>query len=104
MIPRYTEITGYVNGTMQLQPAKFKIAPAPPSITRLQITSDPPRAEISVDGNFVGSTPSEIEIAEGLHTIIISKAHCRIWERTLVVSGGKMTLAATLYPTAIKLR
>jgi PEGA domain len=104
MIPRYTEITGYVNGTMQLESAKFKTAPVPPAITRLQITSNPSGAEVSVDGNFVGSTPSEIEIAQGLHTITISKARCRTWERTLVVSAGKVTVAATLYPTAIKLR
>ncbi len=104
MIPRDTEITGYVNGTMQLESAKFKTTPVPPTITRLQITSNPSGAEVSVDGNFVGSTPSEIEIAQGLHTITISKTRCRTWERTLEVSAGKVTVAATLYPTAIKLR
>src|ERR1700690_2091762 len=104
MIPRYTEITGYVNGTMQLESAKFKTTPLPPAITRLQITSHPSGAEVSVDGSFVGNTPSEIEIAPGLHTITVSKVHCRTWERTLVVSAGTVTVAATLYPTAIKLR
>jgi len=103
-IAKDAEITAYVNGTMQLESAKFKTTPVPPAITRLQITSNPSGAEVSVDGNFVGSTPSEIEIAQGLHTITISKARCRTWERTLVVSAGKVTVAATLYPTAIKLR
>ncbi|MGA2905352.1 MAG: PEGA domain-containing protein [Candidatus Korobacteraceae bacterium] len=105
MFERDTEITAHVNGTMQLDLAKFRTTPTPPVNTRLQIISHPPGAEISVDGNFVGSTPSEIEIAQGLHTITISKAGCRTWERTLVVPAGKVTtLAATLYPTAIKLR
>jgi PEGA domain len=104
MIERDTEITAYVNGTMQLDLAKFKTTPVPPAITRLQITSHPSGAEISVDGNFVGSTPSEIVIAQGLHTITVSKRGCRTWERTLVVPAGKVTVAATLYPTAITLR
>ena len=104
MIERGTEITAYVNGTMQLESAKFKTTPVPPAITRLQITSNPSGAEVSVDGNFVGSTPSEIDIARGSHTITVSKRGCRTWERTLVVSAGKVTVAATLYPTAIKLR
>lgn len=110
MIPRDTEITGYVIGTMQLDPAKFtttsNIAPVPSNSTSawLEITSDPSGAEVSVDGNFVGRTPSEIEITQGRHTITLSKAGCRTWERKLVIPAGKMTLAATLYPTAIKLR
>jgi hypothetical protein len=104
MIPRDTEITAFVNGTMHLESVKFKTAPVPPAVTRLHITSDPSGAGVWVDGNFVGNTPSEIEIAQGSHTITISKARCRTWEHTLVVSADKVTVAATLYPTAIKLR
>jgi hypothetical protein len=104
MIPRDTEITGYVVTAMQLDPAQFKTASLPPAITRLQITSQPSGAQVSVDGSFVGRTPSEIEVAQGLHTITISKPGCRTWERTLELSAGQMTLAATLYPATLKLR
>lgn len=87
-IPKGTEITAYVNGNMPLDPAKFSPA-APPSFTmtvspgpssqssqtnaQLEITSNPSGAEISVDGNFVGDTPSELAVAAGVHTITISK-------------------------------
>lgn len=104
MIPRDTEITGYTITTMQLEPARFKTIPAPPAMTRLQITSHPSGAEVSVDGNFVGRTPAQIEIAQGVHTITLSKAGCRTWERTLAVSAATVTVAAMLYSTAIKLR
>ena len=109
MIPRDTEITGYVVTTMQLDPGKFVTTsnaalPSSPTTAHLEITSDPPWAEIWVDGILVGSTPLEIDSAPGRHTITISKAGCRAWERTLVLSAGRMTLAATLYPTALKLR
>src|ERR1039457_7379141 len=93
MIPRDTEITGYVVTAMQLDPGKFVTTsnPAAPTRAQLEITSDPSGAQISVDGNFLGRTPAEIDIAPGRHTITISKPGCRAWERTLEVSAGKMT-------------
>jgi hypothetical protein len=110
MIPRDTEITGYVVTSMQLDPGKFTTTshlaavPSNPTTAHLEITSEPPWAEIWVDGILVGSTPLEIDSAPGRHTITISKAGCRAWERTLVLSAGKMTMAVTLYPATLKLR
>jgi hypothetical protein len=109
MIPRDTEITGYVVDAMQLDPAKFTAAPnlavvlANPISAQLEITSDPSGARVSVDGNYVDRTPSAIELAPGRHTITLLKGGFRKWERTLDLSAGKMTLAATLYPKEIKL-
>ena len=110
-IPKGTEITAYVNGNMPLDPVKFApVAPAPtnvaassavtsqstPTNARLEITSNPAGAEISVDGNFVGDTPSELAVAAGIHTITISKHGYKPWERKLTVSSGKVTVAAEL--------
>jgi len=110
-IPKGTEITAYVNGNMPLDPVKFA-AVAPPSFTmtvsptpssqsnqanaQLEITSNPSGAEISVDGNFVGDTPSEMAVAAGVHTITISKHGYKPWERKLTVSSGKVSVAAEL--------
>ena len=63
---------------------------------QLAITSNPPGAEVSVDGNFVGNTPSEIGLAAGLHTVTISKRGYKTWERKLTVSSGKVTVTAEL--------
>ena len=95
-IPKGTEITAYVNGDMKLDLAKFQpAAEAPvvasvvqPSTGKLQLASDPPGADIEVDGSFVGNTPSEIEIAAGDHTVSVKKAGFKNWERNLKVSGG----------------
>jgi len=110
-IPKGTEITAYVNGNMPLDPVKFApISPATsnivassagasqstPTNARLEITSNPAGAEISVDGNFVGDTPSELAVATGIHTITISKHGYKPWDRKLTVSGGKVTVAAEL--------
>ncbi|HZP23204.1 MAG TPA: PEGA domain-containing protein [Terriglobales bacterium] len=101
-----TIISAYVNGAMPLDQEKFKAAPAPAPSTmaRLWITSHPAAAEIAVDGNVVGSTPSEIQLTPGQHTIRISKAGCRTWERTVTLSSGKSAMNADLYPAEIKLR
>ena len=62
----------------------------------LEITSNPGGADISVDDNFVGDTPSELAVAPGVHTITISKHGYKPWERKLTVSSGKVSVTAEL--------
>ena len=45
-------------------------------------------ADIEVDGNFVGNTPSDVQVAEGDHTITVKKAGFQNWEKKLKVSAG----------------
>jgi hypothetical protein len=99
-IPKGTEVTAYVNGDLKLDIAKFQPnAPAPqtvattpvsnaPTSGRLQLESNPPGADIEVDGSFVGNTPSDIQVAEGDHTITVKKAGFKDWERKLKITGG----------------
>src|ERR1039458_2469495 len=104
-IPKGTEITAYVNGDMKLDLAKFQTA-APASdvaqsaaangapenkasvSAKLQMGSDPPGADIEVDGSFVGNTPSDVQVAEGDHTVTVKKTGFKDWERKLKVTGG----------------
>jgi len=110
-ISKGTEITAYVNGAMPLDPSKFAPVATPASNeatsttvssqssrtnAQLDITSNPAGAEIAVDGNFVGDTPSELAVAAGDHTITISKHGYKPWERKLTVSNGKITVSAEL--------
>src|SRR6202050_873421 len=96
-IPKGTEITAYVNGDVKLDIAKFQPA-APtdavaqsgaangggeggaPASAKLQLGSDPPGADIEVDGSFVGNTPSDVQIAEGEHTVTVKKTGFKDWE------------------------
>ncbi|MGB8012388.1 MAG: PEGA domain-containing protein [Terriglobales bacterium] len=59
-----------------------------PASARLQIDSTPPGADIEVDGSFVGNTPSDLQLTEGDHTIVIKKSGFKNWERKLKSSGG----------------
>jgi hypothetical protein len=45
-------------------------------------------AEITVDGKFVGSTPSEIEIGAGTHAVTFSMPGFSEWKRDLTVTAG----------------
>jgi len=73
-------------------PSSAGTAPA----TELSLSSTPPGADITVDGDFVGNTPSTFDVALGDHTIAVSLDGYRPWERKIHTSGGKITLAATL--------
>lgn len=100
-IPKGTEITAYINGDMKLDIAKFQPAPAiqqtssdtggPAAVStsaKLQMESNPPGADIEVDGSFVGNTPSDVQVPDGEHTITVKKAGFKDWERKMKVSGG----------------
>jgi hypothetical protein len=101
-IPKGTEVTAYVNGDMRLDLAKFQQgAPANTPVqsavassssgsvsAKLQMESDPPGADIEIDGSFVGDTPSDVQVAEGEHTVLVKKTGFKDWGRKLKVSGG----------------
>lgn len=99
-IPKGTEVTAYVNGDMKLDLAKFQppsqeqqasnAAPTPAALSsaKIQMESDPPGADIELDGSFVGNTPSDVQVGEGDHTIKVKKSGFKDWERTLKVSAG----------------
>jgi hypothetical protein len=66
-----------------------------------EISSDPLGADIEIDGNFVGSTPSSVGIVAGEHTLRVSKSGYKKWERTLKSSTGKIKIAALLEPIPV---
>ena len=51
----------------------------------VQFSSEPGGADIYVDGDFVGSTPSKISLAPGEHTIKISRSGYTAWERKMKI-------------------
>jgi len=107
-IPKGTEITAYINGDMKLDVAKFQpsqpattlaastSSPAAAAQSQLQISSDPAGADIEVDGNYVGNTPSTVAAAAGQHEISIQKNGFKPWQRKITVSAGQINVVAQL--------
>jgi hypothetical protein len=70
--------------------------PPKTSAAKLSITSNPSGADIEIDGSFVGNTPSEIHVNPGDHTVSVSKAGYKPWQRNLKATGGTVSLSAEL--------
>jgi hypothetical protein len=100
-MPKGAEFTAYVSGDVRMDIAKFTQpvtgstlqavagSPAVASATaKVALESNPAGADIEVDGKFVGSTPSEVQLTEGEHTISVKKTGYKDWERKLTVSSG----------------
>jgi hypothetical protein len=101
-IPQGTEITAFVQGDMHLDMAKFgavptTVASAPAAQqASLVVESNPPGADIEIDGAFVGSTPSTVTVTPGEHEISVKKKGFSTWTRKMNVSGASAHLNAEL--------
>ena len=108
-IPKGTEIAAYIAGDTPLDPEKFTQQVAtnlsvtsPPAsdvsqVSTVSIKSDPAGAEITIDGKFVGTTPSSVQLQPGDHSIAIEKVGFKSWLKTMTIAaGGSVNLDATL--------
>jgi hypothetical protein len=79
-------------------------APAAPAVqesvagqVRCSFTSTPSGADITLDGKYVGSTPSAIIVGAGAHTVVFSMPGFAPWTRELTVAAGSdLTVNAIL--------
>ena len=110
-IPKGTEVTAYINGDVSLDPKKYDSSLAGQTnstagmttsadSSSLSVKSTPGGADIMVDGKFAGSTPSNLQLKTGEHTISVKKAGYILWERTITLNaGGNITVDAALEKT-----
>lgn len=68
------------------------------TISKLSVTSNPDSAEIEVDGELMGTTPSVLELGVGEHTIVLRKTGYRLWQRKMKVVTGEIKLNGDLEP------
>lgn len=69
---------------------------ASPVGAKVQVSSNPSGADIEVDGDFVGNTPSAIHLSPGEHMLAVKKSGYKAWERKIKVTGGDISLSAEL--------
>jgi hypothetical protein len=112
-VPKGTEITAYVNGNVELastkgeagrtaMPAPLPVNPAPlaglleaktpPSAdpSTVIIKSNPDGGEIEIDGKFVGSTPSTVQLSPGDHAVVVQQAGFKMWQRKIAINSGSI--------------
>ncbi len=104
-IPQGTEFVAYVNGDVPLElgslqtasiGAKNAAAAFAQSATELRITSFPDLAEIEIDGKFIGTTPCDVVVRSGEHSIAVRLAGFKIWRRTVTAAGDKLSFKVRL--------
>ncbi len=72
-------------------------ASATQGTVKCSFSSSPPGAEVTVDGKYVGSTPSVLTLSTGNHTVEVSLPGFAQWKRELTVSpGSELTVNAVL--------
>jgi hypothetical protein len=93
---------------MKLDMAKFAavnapgapviLAPTAPAAQTSSLTIDAsmPNCDIEVDGNFVGSTPSTLNLPPGKHDIVVKKSGYQDWTRSMMVDGGAVRVSADM--------
>lgn len=81
-----------------VQTTALKPPPAQSSVvtSAVWVTSTVPGAQIFVDEDFVGNTPSTINVTAGKHVITVKKSGFQDWVRIVDFSAGSIALDAEL--------
>jgi len=101
-----TEISAYIDGDREFAlTAPPSPEPAVPQINAAQsgtvtFQSEPNGADITIDGKFVGTTPSSLQLTAGDHSVVIEKAHFASWKRTMTIAAGSSANARATLDTA----
>ena len=86
-------------GTYRGEPAvpteKERTAPRQTRQAMVHVTSSPSQADIFVDGKFFGSTPSDITLAAGEHTVKVT-AGGKEWSRMVQITAGEIRIHAEI--------
>lgn len=84
-----------------IAPASVASVPVTPAsntlaTTSVAVESSVKGADIEMDGQFLGSTPSTITVTPGQHTIVVKKKGYRDWKRTMNVTNGRLHVTADM--------
>lgn len=80
-------------------PSPAPVLPPAPARVSVPFSSSPSAADIQIDSEFVGSTPSTLRVSVGAHTILITKVGYLPWSRRINVSAdSQITVHADLTP------
>ncbi|MGA2982985.1 MAG: PEGA domain-containing protein [Terriglobia bacterium] len=96
-------------GLIEVSQEDYKARKAPPetsavpptqsaTVSKLSVTSNPDNAEIEVDGELMGTTPSVLDLSVGEHTIVLRKTGYKLWQRRMKVVTGEIKLNGDLEP------
>jgi hypothetical protein len=65
-------------------------------VSSITVDASAPNCDIEVDGSFMGSTPSTLNLAPGKHVIVVKKAGYKDWTRSMTVASGTIRVSADM--------
>ena len=83
-LPYQTEVE--IEGRRVEQSVAAELSPAWAMVI---VTSEPPSADIMLDGTTLGQSPSTIEVLQGEHTIGLKKKGFKLWRSDIEVTAGQ---------------
>jgi hypothetical protein len=86
---------GYGQGGYGGTPAPTATAASVPQ-SSITVDASVPNCDIEVDGNFMGTTPSTVNLAPGKHQIVVKKTGYQDWSRSMMVASGTVRLSAEM--------
>jgi hypothetical protein len=97
----WSELDKAVRANQSIGPSDGKsekpATPAEDDATEVLVKSTPDGADTTLDGKFVGSTPSTLQIKAGDHSVGVEANGFVPWSKTLTITGGgQITLNANL--------
>lgn len=78
-------------------PSPEVVADSASGTASVTILSSIAGADIEIDGVFVGSSPTTIQMKPGLHVVVVKSAD-RIWQRNLQISAGSNVTLNAAFP------
>jgi len=92
---------GNAGASLAPAPNTGQAAPVAPSLPQATVkcsfSSTPSGADVTLDGRYIGSTPSVLNLTTGQHVVLISTPGFAPWKRELTVSpGSELTVNAVL--------
>lgn len=70
-------------------PADAVPSPASDALASVQLSSNPSGAEIDIDGNYIGNTPTLIKLRPGTHSISMTLPGYAPWTRSIETAAGE---------------
>jgi hypothetical protein len=80
------------NGVPSLGTAVAPVA----QVSSITVDASAPNCDIEVDGSFMGSTPSTLNLAPGKHDIVVKRAGYKDWTRSMTVASGTIRVSADM--------
>jgi len=105
IIPKDTQVTAFIDGTLKLSASAFpksaEPAPAAPveqtaKASEVDVFSTPAGADIEIDGIFIGQTPAAASVPPGEHTLLLRISGYDPWREVFRADGSKLKFAARL--------